>query len=302
MRLSDLQVFLAIEKSGSLSAAAKECHLSQPAVSAILVSLERELGCRLIQRRAGQRSVLRLTREGRELYVFAQQTCAQYAALRCRLGAPPNPTGAVLAAGRTNSLCVAPRIAALFRKENPSVLLTVNAFSETDACLRRMEDGACDVVIGSFPPQEPLFERMKLADDDYVLVCPPTRPYVGEISVGALRRLPLVLRERDCAFCRQFEQALEAHGVSMEELTIVLEVYGNGALERAVARGEGYGFLPRSAFHASRERESGVRAARVRGLSLPRKLYAVRRADAAPTADAALLWEFLRLHNWNTLL
>ena len=82
----------------------------------------------------------------------------------------------------------------------------------------------------------------------------------------------------------------------------MLEVYGNGALERAVARGEGYGFLPRSAFHASRERESGVRAARVRGLSLPRKLYAVRRADAAPTADAALLWEFLRLHNWNTLL
>lgn len=50
MEIRDLRVFVAVAEEGSLSAAARRLHMSQPAVTQIVHTLERQLGGRLLQR------------------------------------------------------------------------------------------------------------------------------------------------------------------------------------------------------------------------------------------------------------
>lgn len=50
MDLAQLKQFEAIARLGTVSAAAEELHLSQPAVSRSIGRLERELGCQLFER------------------------------------------------------------------------------------------------------------------------------------------------------------------------------------------------------------------------------------------------------------
>ena len=70
MDLKQLQYFVAIAEAGSITAAAKKLHLSQPPLSMQLKLLEEEMGTLLIER--GPRSVT-LTDAGRLLYRHAKQ-------------------------------------------------------------------------------------------------------------------------------------------------------------------------------------------------------------------------------------
>lgn len=69
MNLKQLQYFTAVVQTGSISAAAKMLHISQPPLSTQLRLLEEELGATLFER--GARSI-RLTDAGRTLYTRAQ--------------------------------------------------------------------------------------------------------------------------------------------------------------------------------------------------------------------------------------
>lgn len=65
MDLKQLQSFVTIAQEGSISAAAKKLHISQPPLSQQLKALERELGVVLLER--GPRHV-QLTDAGQLLY------------------------------------------------------------------------------------------------------------------------------------------------------------------------------------------------------------------------------------------
>ncbi|MBM3647311.1 MAG: LysR family transcriptional regulator, partial [Alphaproteobacteria bacterium] len=56
MNLSFIRYFLAVADSGSFTAAAERCHVTQPTLSAGIARLEEEVGTRLFER--GRRSEL----------------------------------------------------------------------------------------------------------------------------------------------------------------------------------------------------------------------------------------------------
>ncbi len=63
MNLGDIESLIAVVRKGSINAAAEELFTTQPALSRRIASLETELGCRLIERSRGVRTV-KLTPEG----------------------------------------------------------------------------------------------------------------------------------------------------------------------------------------------------------------------------------------------
>ena len=71
MTPGQLRTFLAVAETGSVRAAAESLVVSQPAVSAVLASLRRELGVALVEREGRG---LRLTRSGVVLAVYAETT------------------------------------------------------------------------------------------------------------------------------------------------------------------------------------------------------------------------------------
>src|SRR5436309_4234239 len=78
MDLDDLRIFLAVVRRGTLTEAAAETHLTQPAISRRLQRLERSLGAPLFER-AGRR--LRLTDAGAHFEKRAESILAQIAEL-----------------------------------------------------------------------------------------------------------------------------------------------------------------------------------------------------------------------------
>ncbi len=73
----DIQAFLALASQKNFTRAASLCHLSQPAFSALIRSLETTVGLRLFER--STRHVL-LTPEGEQFLLSAQRIAAEFAA------------------------------------------------------------------------------------------------------------------------------------------------------------------------------------------------------------------------------
>lgn len=72
MTQQGIEVFLAVARLGSISAAAQALYITQPAVSRHLKSLEDALGCSLVVRGRGQRRV-ELTDQGRDFIQVAEK-------------------------------------------------------------------------------------------------------------------------------------------------------------------------------------------------------------------------------------
>lgn len=72
MTLQEIEVFLAVVRTGNISAAAQALYITQPAVSRHLNALERELDCVLLERGRGQRQV-ELTERGRDFLPAAER-------------------------------------------------------------------------------------------------------------------------------------------------------------------------------------------------------------------------------------
>ena len=72
MTEQEIEVFLAVVKMGSVSAAAQSLYITQPAVSRHIRALEQELGCSLLERGRGRRQVT-LTEQGRDFVEVARK-------------------------------------------------------------------------------------------------------------------------------------------------------------------------------------------------------------------------------------
>ena len=72
MTRTELESFLAVVQAGSLSAAAKNLYITQPALSRRIQSLEQELGYPLLQRSPGVRKIT-MTPQGEQFVSLATQ-------------------------------------------------------------------------------------------------------------------------------------------------------------------------------------------------------------------------------------
>lgn len=75
MKQVDIETFLTLNKTGSLTKAAETLYVSQPTVSHRLKDLEEELGISLLMRGKGQRRI-ELTRKGEEFVAIAERWLA----------------------------------------------------------------------------------------------------------------------------------------------------------------------------------------------------------------------------------
>src|SRR5262245_33919102 len=110
-----MQTFVRVVEAGSLSAAARACRLSLPAVSRQLSSLEGELGASLITRSTRR---LHVTPAGRSWYEHCVRILRDVADARASVGRSRAVRGQLtLSASFTYALChILPRLPALARR------------------------------------------------------------------------------------------------------------------------------------------------------------------------------------------
>ncbi|HEY2794807.1 MAG TPA: LysR family transcriptional regulator [Micromonosporaceae bacterium] len=176
MDTDTLEVFRAVARLGSLTAAAVELAYTQSAVSRQIAALEVEFGARLFDRLP--RGVT-LTEEGRLLLDHSAAVLDRLAAARADLEHLRTLQTGWLRVGAfpTAMAALVPRALADFRAEHPSVRTSV-VEGLTPSLLERVADGSADVAVVSAAADDAIdatrFDLHHLMDERMLVAVPRT--------------------------------------------------------------------------------------------------------------------------------
>src|SRR5439155_145457 len=96
VELREMRAFVAVVEEGSLSAAARRLHVSQPALSQTMAALERQVGIPLLVRR---NTGVQATEAGTALLTEARAVLVRYDQAMATLARHSSPDGSVLRIG-----------------------------------------------------------------------------------------------------------------------------------------------------------------------------------------------------------
>ncbi|MFI6501703.1 LysR family transcriptional regulator [Nonomuraea typhae] len=177
--VSRLRVLVAVARRGSVTAAAKELHYSQPSISHHLARLEAETGAQLIQR-VGRG--IRLTEAGHLLADRAADILARLDATAEELAAHVGlRSGKVRLAAFPSALgTFVPQAARILATDHPGLQLTLTE-TEPPEALRLLRAGRVDVAVmfryDDTAPEDNGVHMLHLLDDPSYLVSPgPSGP------------------------------------------------------------------------------------------------------------------------------
>ncbi len=153
MELQRLEIFLAIVSRGSVSAAAGQVHLTQPAVSRNLKLLEESLGVELFERR-GRKMVL--TPSGRALIPMAKEILGRVEAAIKATSEAAERRYFDLKLGTVDSVAtyLLPRLTGPLGERFPELAIKI-VTGRTRELLERLEADELDVVIAAWTGKPP---------------------------------------------------------------------------------------------------------------------------------------------------
>jgi DNA-binding transcriptional LysR family regulator len=278
MDIHDLRVFAAVARTLHYTRAARELGLSQPAVSARIACLEKDLGTRLL-RRAGR--AMALTPAGEVLALEAGKVIVRLEAAR---EAVEQVKGLLrgrlrIGASTTPGIYLVPRAAARFAKRHPGVALEVrvdNTLGVEEAVLRG--DLHVGVVGGHLARQE--LRSEPLCEDELIVFAAPDHPLAKKktVELDEVLEHGFAMRERGSATRDSFERWLAERGKAFR---VGVELGSPEAVKHAVAEGSWLGVLSRLCLEW--EIQAGrLREVRLKGLRIARSLRVVYHDDGEP--------------------
>jgi len=289
MLLAQLEAFSEVARLGNVSRAADALNVTQPALTARLQGLERELEVELFVR--GTRGMA-LTDAGRALLPYAQRALGQVlegqkAIEDLRSG----KTGELLiAAAPAVSTYFLPTVLKAFQTSHPLVRLGVRT-GHTEEVLEMVLRREVDLGVGR-PIRHANAELIPVFDDELVLVASRHHPFAerGKVRLVELADDRLILFDRASSYYELTSSLVRQAGVVPES---VIEVDNVEAAKKMVIEGLGVALLPRMAL-ASELRARTLLPVRITGAPpVRRPIVAIRRSDAgAPVGPIA---DFLAL-------
>jgi DNA-binding transcriptional LysR family regulator len=282
VRLSQLEAFCRVVELGGFSAAATDLHVTQPAVSLHVRSLERELGLELITR--GPRGVS-LTEAGRVLYNRASRMLRERDAALAELA---RERGRPILLG-ASSTGVAYYLPPLLREFPHEVVTRVDITDRIVACVA---GGVVDLGVVWGPVQAADVWVRQLGSDRFCVAAPAGDELCGrDVAAAELARRPFVLGVPGSVTRRWIETQLAQVGVVPRAAA---EVSSTADMKAAVADGLGLAVVSRFACH---EEFAAGRLAELRVPELDELLWRqvdlIQRRGGSPRADAAALGRFL---------
>jgi DNA-binding transcriptional LysR family regulator len=219
MLFRQLEYFVAVAREGHFARAAQSCFVSQPALSASIAKLERELGVTLINR---GHTFEGLTAEGERLVVWARRILAERDAFSAEVAAVQSGITATLRMGTepTASTTLALPVAA-FCAEHPLAKVQVSSRVSAHELRRQLCEFELDVAIAHFAPEDkaglctvPLYQEryVLLASDDRLL---PRNPVATWAQAA---QLPLALLTPDMRIRQVIDKAFAHSGIAVSPL------------------------------------------------------------------------------------
>lgn len=236
-RLKQLRAFCYAAQAHSMSRAAQQMFLSQPSISLLVQSLEKDLGCRLFQRHGPR---IALSDEGRALLDLALPLVEGLESLPEAFHERCNNlvTGSLnIAAGESTTLYLLPALVHRFAELYPQIPVTLHNASGSDG-LALLRSGAVDFAVGPVlqVPEDILFSP--LFSYEPVLITPLGHPLAGRerVTLRDIQPWPLILPPRQMSTRGTIDIVFQQHNL---DYTLKMEAGGWEVIKRYVEMGLG---------------------------------------------------------------
>jgi DNA-binding transcriptional LysR family regulator len=272
--LRQLKVFESVARHLSYSRAAEELHLTQPAVSLQVKSLEDHAGLPLFEQ-LGKK--IYLTPAGMELLQFSREIIQRFREAEEALAQFKGITG-----GRLNVAVISagdyffPRLLVEFARRHIGVSLNFTVHNREEL-LGQLANNLTDLAIMVRPPRNMDTVNESFAPHPYVIVAPPSHPLVAKrrIPMADLQHEPFVVREKGSDTWNSMEDGFAGH---LAHLNIAMEIKSTETIKQAVIAGMGISFL--SAHTIGLEIQAGNLAVLdVQGFPLMLNWYVIHRRN-----------------------
>ncbi len=265
-----LRLFLALADSGSVTAAARITHVTQPTASMQLRELSDAAGVALYEVIARR---VHLTATGQQLAKTARVMVDEWASFEQHIDGLRGLTrGRLRVAVVSTAKYFVPRLLGTFCQQYPDIDISLEILNR-DGVVQRLRDNLDDLYIMSIPPQDIEVERLDFLDNPLVVVAAASHPMAGErdIAVKRLAGQRFIFRERGSGTRMACDAHFKACGLKPG---VRLELGSNEAIKQAVAAGMGVAVLSTHALGAHPE-EDGLALLNVQGFPIPSHWYIV---------------------------
>ena len=235
-----LHAFIILARTGSFTRAARELHLSQPAVSYTIKSLEEEMQCRLLDR-VGKSLVL--TQAGEQFLGHAKNILREMEGARERISELGKWGHGRLRLGTSVTACqyILPFVLREFKESFPQCSIQIEP-GDTPTALDALHQNRIDLALALEPPvQSPLDFRPLFTDELHFLVS-PQHPWAQADCVerSEIKRQQFILYTRTSYLSEMVEEYFRTEKIV---LSASIELGNMEAIKELVKLGLGISIL-----------------------------------------------------------
>jgi DNA-binding transcriptional LysR family regulator len=291
-----LKVFRVVAELLNYRRAAEELHLTQPAVTSQIRSLEEGLGITLFDRIGRETS---LTPAGATLLQYVRQIEAVANDAIAALAPFGGQQGAELSIGASHTIAVylLPKLLTQLLREWPRMKIHVIGGS-TNEVLQALTAHQIAIGLIEAPAHRPDLKVEVFGEDELTLIVKPDHRWASKETVNAaeLVQEPILLREVGSGMRQFVEEYLERNGVLRQQLRTVVDLNSTEGIVAAVEVGLGIGFVPYMSIEKSLALGT-VKAIQLDNGPIRRQLSIVLLNGPDPRGLAGQLVDLLRAFN-----
>ena len=237
--LHQLHIFLKITQTKSITKAAEELYLTQPAVSIQLKNFQDQFDIPLTEVIGRQ---LYVTDFGREIATAAEKILAEVHAINYKTQAYKGQlTGRLKLSVVSTGKYVIPYFLADFLKKHQAVELLLDVTNKTKV-VESMENNEVDFALVSVLPEKLQVQGIELMPNKLYLV--GSDAVAGDLKENPnsiLEKLPIIYREEGSGTRYTMEKFISLHQLNVKKK---MELTSNEAVKQAVVAGLGYSIMP----------------------------------------------------------
>lgn len=237
--LNQLQIFLKIVKTQSVTKASEELNLTQPAVSIQLKNFQDQFDIPLTEV-VGRK--MYITDFGREIAEAAENIINQVYAINYKtLAYKGQLTGRLKISVVSTGKYVMPYFLADFMHAHPGIELLMDVTNKHKV-IESLENNEVDFALVSILPATPNVDKLDLLQNKLYLVGNTTTTFKKGVNTkDVFKNLPLIFREKGSGTRQTMERFIEQGKIPVLKK---MELTSNEAVKQALLAGLGYSIMP----------------------------------------------------------
>lgn len=236
-----LEVYVKVVEKENFSKAAEDLHMTQPAVSQYIKTLEESIGTRLLER---SNKYVRLNKAGEIVYHHAKEILALYTRMQYLVDDLTNNTSGPIAIGASYTFgeYILPHIIAKLQNQypliNPSIIIHNSAEIVELVNKRQLDIG----IIEGYFHEEKLTAEVVSEDRMVIVASPGHRLLKKKAAVEELAQETWILREKGSGTREAAENLFHMFGIKPAK---TMEFGSNQVIKESVEAGLGISLLSR---------------------------------------------------------